>query len=152
MSEESLASENGQSFRSLLTNLLKMVKTKKEDVEKTTMLDGVMTFGKTSKGQKMLDFMCTESAEMEPFIADCKVQAMHNGDVYISEKPKRIHNKPLFREDNSTLTLGRDGKYYFVFTMEKGQVKELPEALVHQSLAIAQKVERVILKKKEVKR
>ena len=123
----------------------------KQNVEKTTMLDGVMTFGKTSKGQNMLDFMCTECVEMEPFMADCKVQAMRDGNVYITEKPKRVRGKALFREDNSSLTLGMDGKYYFVFTMEKGRVKELPAALVHQALGIAQKVERVILKK-EVKR
>ena len=111
-----------------------------------------MTFGKTSKGQNMLDFMCTECVEMEPFMADCKVQAMRDGNVYITEKPKRVRNKALFREDNSTFSLGRDDKYYFVFTMEKRQVKQLPDALVHQALSIAQKVSRVVLKKKEVKK
>ena len=116
------------------------------------MLDGVMTFGKTSNGQNMLDFMCTEFAEIAPFVADCKVQVMHDGNVYITEKPKRVRNTPIFREDNSTFSLGRDDKYYFVFTMEKRQVKQLPEALVHQTLSIAQKVSRVVLKKKEVKK
>ena len=120
----------------------------KQYVEKTTMLDGVMTFGKTSKGQNMLDFMSTETAEITPFIGNFKVQGMHNGDVYITEKPKRIHNTPLFREDNCSLTLGRDGKYHFIFIMPEEQVDELPEQLVHQALAIAQKVQRVILKRK----
>lgn len=124
---------------------------KKDNNEKTTMLDGIMTFGKNDNGRNMLDFMCTESVEIIPFIANCTVQAMHNGDVYINERPKRIHNSPLFREDNCSLTLGRDGKYHFIFTMDKKQVKRLPEALVHQSLAIAQKVEHFILKKKEGK-
>ncbi len=122
-------------------------KSKKDNEEKTTMLDGVMTFGKTSKGQKMLDFMCTEYVELEPFIADCKVQGMRDGNVYITEKPKRIHNKPLFREDNSTLTLGRDGRYYFVFTLPKERVRELPDKLVHQALAIAQKVTKMNTKR-----
>ena len=111
-----------------------------------------MTFSKTDKGQNLLDFTCTEFVEITPFIANCKVQVMRDGNVYITEKPKRIHNKPLFREDNSSLTLGRDGRYYFIFSLEKGQVKRLPEALVHQALAIAQKVERMILKKKEVRK
>ena len=125
---------------------------KKQNVEKTTMLDGVMTFGKTNYGQNMLDFMCTECAEIAPFVADCKVQGMRDGNVYITEKPKRVRNTPIFREDNSTFSLGRDDKYYFVFTMEKRQVKQLPEALVHQALSIAQKVSRVVLKNKEVKK
>ena len=125
---------------------------KKQNVEKTTMLDGVMTFGKTNYGQNMLDFMCTECAEIAPFVADCKVQVMHDGNVYINEKPKRVRNTPIFREDNSTFSLGRDERYYFVFTMEKRQVKQLPEALVHQALSIAQKVSRVVLKNKEVKK
>ena len=115
-------------------------------------IPGFMSYYPLENGLRSLDFAPTDYARLKPFVTDCKVQVTRDGSVYINEKPKRIHNKPLFREDNSTLTLGRDGKYYFVFTMEKGQVKGLPEALVHQSLAIAQKVERVILKKKEVKR
>lgn len=125
---------------------------KKENVEMTTMLDGVMTFGKNDNGRNMLDFMCTEMAEIAPFIADCKVQVMHDGNVYINERPKRLRNSPLFREDNSSLTLGRDGKYHFVFTMPAVLVDELPGQLVLQAVAIAQKVERNILKRKEVRR
>ena len=106
-----------------------------------------MTFGKTDNGQNILDFMCIECAEITPFIADCKVQAMRDGNVYITEKPKRIHNHPIFREDNSTLTLGRDGRYYFVFTMPKENVKEMPEKLMHQALAIAQKVAKMSAKR-----
>ena len=49
-----------------------------------------------------------------------------------------------FREDNSSLTLGRDHRYYFVFTLEEGQVKQLPDRLVHQALTIAQKVDKMI--------
>ena len=73
----------------------------------------------------------------------CKVQAMRDGNVYVTELPKRIHSTPLFREDNSTLTLGRNGKYYFVFMLPQALVDELPDRLVQQALAIAQKVERM---------
>lgn len=124
----------------------------KQNVEMTTMLEGVMTFGKNDNGQNMLDFMCTEFAEITPFIGDCKVQVMHDGNVYINERPKRIHNTPLFREDNSSLTLGRDGKYYFVFTMPAVLVDELPEQLVLQAVAIAKKVVERILGGKEVRK
>ncbi len=47
----------------------------------------------------------------------------------------------------STLTLGRDGKYYFCFILPEAKVKQLPDRLVHQALSIAQKVERQILQK-----
>ncbi len=122
---------------------------KNQNPEMTTTMEGQMTLGVTDNGQKLLDFMCTEYVEMEPFAATCKVQGMRDGNVYITEKPKRVRNTPIFREDNCTFSLGQDGRYYFVFTMEKGQVKQLPDRLVHQSLSIAQKVERVIIKKKE---
>ena len=92
--------------------------------------------------------MCTECVEMEPFLADCKVQGMRDGNVYITERPRRQRNSPLFREDNSSLTLGRDGKYHFIFTMSETLVDELPEQLVLQALAIAQRTARTILKRK----
>ena len=113
----------------------------------TTMVDGLMTFGTTDNGLHTLDFMCTECVEMEPFLANCRVQGMRDGNVYITERPKQKHNTPIFREDNSTLTLGRDGKYYFCFILPEANVKQLPDRLVHQALSIAQKVERQILQK-----
>lgn len=141
-------------FSKLLSQkLTKMSKKIKKDIKKNiTTLDGMMTFGKMDNGQNALDFAATEAAELEPFTATCKVQGMRDGNVYITEKPKRLRNKPLFREDNCSLTLGRDGNYYFVLTLPAELVKELPDRLVHQSLAIAQKVERHILGGKEEKR
>ena len=53
-----------------------------------------------------------------PFMANCKVQASH------------------------------DGKYYFCFILPEELLKQLPDRLVHQALAIAQKVERTIIKPK----
>ena len=132
----------------LLTKTSKKMKSNKTNNRMTTTLNGLMTFGETDNGLKMLDFMCTEGVEMEPFAATCRVQGMHTGDVYIVERPKKERNTPLFREENSTLTLGRDGKYYFYFSLPESQVKVLPEALVHQALSIAQKVERIVLRKK----
>ena len=124
----------------------------KKNNKKTTMLDGMMGFSKTDNGLNILDFACTEYVEMESFVANCKVQAMHNGDVYITEKPKRLRNTPLFREDNSSLTLGRDGKYYFVFTMPEELVDELPEQLVLQAVAIAKKMVECLIKGRGMKR
>ena len=104
----------------------------------------MMTFGVINDNQHILDFVSTEYVEMDPFTADCKVQAMRDGNVYITQKPRYKRNTPLFREDNSTLTLGRDRKYCFVFLLPEELEAELPDRLVHQALAIAQKMERLI--------
>lgn len=126
-------------------NLKTMKHSKKNQTpEMTTTMEGQMCLGVTDNGLKTLDFMCTEYVELEPFAARCRVQAMRDGNVYITERPRRKHNKPLFREDNSTLTLGRDNRYYFVFTLPKAQLDLLPDRLVHQALAIAQKVDKMI--------
>jgi hypothetical protein len=132
----------------------KSKKNKRQDnnIEIINTVEGMMTFGTIEDGLHIADFACCETVELTPYIATCKVQAMRDGNVYITEKPRRQRNKPLFREDNSALTLGRDGRYYFVFTMPKERVKELPEKLVHQALAIAQKVERMMAGKKGGKR
>lgn len=126
-------------------HFIKMKKSvKKENIERTTTVDGMMTFGLVDNHLHVLDFCSTDCAEVEPFIADCKVQAMRDGNVYITQKPRRIHNSPLFREDNSSLTHGRDGKYYFCFILPEDMLKQLPDRLVHQALAIAQKVDKMI--------
>ena len=123
---------------------------KKPQVQRTTTLNGMMTFGLVDNNLHILDFVNTDFAEMEPFIADCKVQAMRDGNVYITEKPKRVRNTPLFREDNCTFSLGQDGRYYFVFSMPKNQVNTLPRQLFDQAFSIALKVSRVILKRKGI--
>ena len=47
----------------------------------------------------------------------------------------------IFSIDSSP---SHDGKYYFYFMLPKTRVKELPDRLVHQALAIAQKVDKMI--------
>ena len=83
---------------------------------------------------------------MTPYVGKCKVQLMHDGNIYISELPKRIKNKPIFREDNSSLSHGKDKKYYFFFSLDEDQLELLPEKLVNQASAIAQKVIRELMK------
>ena len=103
-------------------------------------LNGMMVFGTTSNGMNIADFESCEDVALRPYTAKCKVQRMRDGNVYITELPRRIKNKPIFREDNSSLTLGKDGKYYFVFTMPEQLVTELPAQLVRQARAIASKM------------
>jgi len=108
-------------------------------------LDGQMTFAKDDKGLNLMDFASTEQVRMEAFTATCKVQVMRDGFVYITEKKRRKRNKPIFREDHSSLSLGHDGKYYFYFAMPEEQVGLLPDQLVHEALAIAQKLANALL-------
>ena len=75
-------------------------------------------------------------------------QRLHHRTPSPPAQLSRQRNSPLFREDNSSLTLGRDGKYHFIFTMSETLVDELPEQLVLQALAIAQRTARTILKRK----
>ena len=109
------------------------------------MLDGLMTICKLENGLKIADFMCCEDVEVEEFSGTFKVDGKHDGNVYMTEKPKRVKNRPIFREDNSSFSLGRDKKYYFYFTLEEDQVRLLPERLVRQATAIAQKVLRELI-------
>ena len=108
-------------------------------------LNGMMTFGKCENGLHFADFECCEEVEMEPFVGDCKVQVMRDGNVYITERPKRIRNRALLRDDNSSLSLGQNGRFYFVFSMPAAELDKLPAQLVRQASAIAGKFMRLIM-------
>ena len=105
-----------------------------------------MTIGMLENGLMTADFMCCEDVEMQTFSGTFKVEGMRDGNVYMTEKPKRIKNKPIFREDNSSLSHGKDKRWYFYFSLDEDQLEQLPEKLVHQASAIAQKVIRELIK------
>ena len=122
------------------------MKTFKKGSQRQVTLEGMMIFGQSENGQHTADFQCCEDVEMEAFNGLCKVQMMRDGNVYMTELPKRVRNKPLFRDDNCSLSLGQNGHYYFVFTMPEELLNELPHKLVRQASAIAQKVVREIMR------
>lgn len=131
---------SGPISKLLLAKLKNKMEQKKKTNEQTNLtLDGMMTFGVTECGRRILDFNTTEFVEKDAFTANCKVQAMHDGNVYITELPKRLRNKPIFREDNSSLSIGRNGKYYFFFALPEEQAAELPKRLTEQARAIVKK-------------
>ena len=107
---------------------------------KLVTLDGLLTLGKLENGLHTADFMCCEDALLEPFRGNCKVQLMRDGNMYITELPKRVRNKALFRDDNCSLSQGRDGRWYFCFSLDEDQLGMLPQKLVTQAGAIARKV------------
>ncbi len=112
-------------------------------------LDGMMTFGKLGTGLRIADFECCEDVQIEAFVGRFKVQGMHDGNVYLVELPKRIRNRrPLFRQTNSSLSLGRDGYYYVRFRLPESEVTALPRLLVDETSAIAGWVMKEVLNKK----
>ena len=121
----------------------------KMKVRNQVTLDGLMTIGMSEKGLRIADFECCEDAMMEAFTARCKVQLMRDGNMYITELPKRVKNKPIFKIDNSSLSKGRDGKYYFVFMLDEELIRLLPEKLISQASEIAQKVIRELINYKD---
>ena len=126
-----------------------MKKNIKKTQQREITLDGLMTFGKLGTGLRTADFECCEDdVQMEAFVGRFKVQGMRDGNVYMEELPKRIRNrKPLNRQTNSTLSLGRDGYYYVRFRLPENEVTALPRLLVNESSAIAQWVLREVLGK-----
>ena len=123
------------------------MKTRKSNIlGEQVMVEGLMTFGKLETGQRTLDFECCEDVAAEAFNGRFKVQGMRDGNVYMSELPKRLKNKPLFREDNCSLSHGRNGRYYFVFSLDEDEVRLLPQKLMDQASAIARKVIRELMK------
>ena len=124
------------------------MKTRKSQIlGQQVMVEGMMVFGKQETGQRTLDFECCEDVAAEAFQGDFHVQGMRDGNVYMTEKPKRHKNKPIFRDDNCSLSHGHNGKYYFVFTMDDDRLGELPQQLVQQAGNIARKVMREIFEK-----
>ena len=109
-------------------------------------LDGLMTIGMLENGLKTADFACCEDVEMEAFSGTFKVEGKRDGNVYMTEKPKRRRNKAIFRDDNASLSQGQDKRWYFYFSLDEDQLEQLPEKLVRQASAIAQKVIRELIK------
>ena len=114
------------------------------------MVDGMMAIGKLENGLHTLDFECVEDIVAEPIVGNFHVQVMRDGNMYMTEKAKRHKGKPIFRDDNCSLSHGSNGKYYFVFTMDDEELGQLPQQLVQQAGNIARKVLKELIFEKEV--
>ena len=113
--------------------------------ERQVMLDGLLTLGILENGLRIADFQCCEDVLLDEFSGTFKVEGKRDGNVYMTEKPKRIRNKALFRDDNASLSQGQDKRWYFYFSLDEDQLEQLPEKLVRQAKAIAQKVIRELI-------
>lgn len=112
---------------------------KKDLEERDITLDGFITIGKLEDGRTIGEFLNCEDARIKPFSGNFRVQGSSRGNIYMVEKPKRVKNTPIFRDDNCSLSKGKNGRYYFVFSLEEERIEELPEELVRQAVAIAEK-------------
>lgn len=115
---------------------MKKNNSKNNNSQREVTLDGMMTFGKSEHGLHQADFHNYEgNTEVEPFRGLCHVQIMRGGDMYVDEvkKKKRARANPLFSQANSTLSLGNDRIYRFIFWLPEAQVDEMPERLEQQA-------------------
>ena len=117
--------------------------------ERQVSLEGLLTLVMLENGLHSADFMCCEDVEMDAFSGTFKVQGMRDGNVYMTEQPKRVRNKALFRDDNASLSQGQDKRWYFYFSLDENQLEQLPDKLVRQASAIAQKVLRELILKQQ---
>ena len=115
--------------------------------ERQVTLDGLLTLGLLENGLRTADFQCCEDVLLDAFSGTFKVEGKRDGNVYMTEKPKRIRNKAIFRDDNASLSHGQDGRWYFYFSLDEDRIGELPEQLVRQASSIAQKVIRELIHK-----
>ena len=122
-----------------------MKKNNKKKNQSEVTLDGMMTIGKSSDNLYRADFQCCEDVEVEAFVGRFKVQGMRDGNVYMEELPKRVRNTPLFRLDNSSFSLGRDGWYYYLFRLPESELKALPELLMKDVREAVAKIIRMYL-------
>ena len=119
---------------------------------KSVTLTGLMKLGQLDDGRHTADFACCEDALLEQVAGTFRVQIQRDGNVYMTENRKRIRKKPLFRQDNSSMSLGRNHMYYFVFWLPEDELAELPEKLVKQANEAAAKASGLLFKKAETRR
>jgi len=117
-----------------------MKKIIKLNKQRTVNVESLMTLGKLSNNLIAVDITCLEDIEMEPFSGNFHVQGMRDGNLYLQEKPKRKRNKPIFRQDHSSLSLGKDGIYYFTFRMPQEEVFNLAATLKREAEEVAKKI------------
>ena len=125
-----------------------MKKTFTKKTHKNVDYEAVVSLEELKNGLRLADIASCDDVYVEAFLGKCKVQILRDGHIIIHELPKRVKNKAIFRDDNSSFTLGRDGKYYFVFTMPEQLVNEIPYQLQRQAAAIAEKIEEALALKR----
>ena len=116
--------------------------------QKPLNIEGFVTIQKKDDGLHTADFQCCEDVQMEPFAGNFRVQGMRDGNIYMDQKPKRIRNKPKFREDHSSLSITSHRKVFVVFCESVDDIDEIPKNMVKEVRKLAKKLEALIPKLK----
>lgn len=109
--------------------------------QKPLTIEGFVTIQKKDDGLHTGDFQCCEDVQMEPFKGDFRVQGMRDGNIYMDQIPKRIRNKPKFREDHSSLSITSHRQIYVVFCESVDEINEAPKNMVREVQRLAKKLE-----------
>jgi hypothetical protein len=109
--------------------------------QKPLTIEGFVTIQKKDDGLHTADFQCCEDVQMEPFAGNFRVQGMRDGNIYMNQKPKRIRNKPKFREDHSSLSITSHRQIYVVFCESVDEINEAPKNMVREVQRLAKKLE-----------
>ena len=109
--------------------------------KKLAVLDGIMTYSKQESGLLAGDFKNFESdVELPEVSGKFKCHLMRDGNLYMRQLPPRIRNKPKFRQDHSSVSIGRNGKGYFVMVVDEKDLKSFPQILLHEAYEAAKKM------------
>jgi hypothetical protein len=118
-----------------------MIKAIRMNTKRMVTLDGMMTYGKLFNGLIVVDFKNYDpEVEVEPVAGRFKGRLMHDGNLYLEQLPRRIRNKPKYRQDHSSVSIGRNGKGYFVMVVDEAELDAFPQILVREANEAAAKM------------
>ena len=84
-----------------------MKKTFTKKTHRNVDYEAIVSLEELKNGLRLADIVSCEDVDVEAFRGKCKVQILRDGHIVIHELPKRVKNKAIFRDDNSSFTLGR---------------------------------------------
>lgn len=126
-----------------------MCKTIKMRKERKVVLDGIMTYSELTNELLAGDFKnFEEGVDMAPLAGKFKGQLMRDGNFYFEKLPRRVRNKPRFRQDHSSVTIGRNGKGYFVMVVGEEELGAFPQILVREANEAAAKMAMMVDREK----
>ena len=118
-----------------------MSKTIRMNIKRKVTLDGMVTYSKLINGLVVADFKNYDpEVEVEPVAGKFKGRLMRDGNLYLEQLPRRIRHKPKYRQDHSSVSIGRNGKGYFVMVVDEAELDAFPQILVREANEAAAKM------------
>ena len=118
-----------------------------ESKKRLATLDGIMTYSMLESGLISGDFKNFDpEVEMEPVTGKFKCQLMRDGNIYLEQLPPRVRNKPKYRQDHSSVSIGRNGKGYFTLVVDEDELEAFPDILLREAREAVAKMKKAKLK------